>query len=290
MLADDHGIGSTDRSYIAASYVKFVESAGARAVPLHFDATNDELAALFSQINGILIPGGGANIKEAKGNRFREAAEFLFNLALKANNDGNPFPIHATCLGFQLLSVIVARDDGILCDGCYRSYSPLPLNLTAAARESKFFAGMDAGLLSAITIQNITANSHHSGVIPSEYESNLELRNFFQVLSTNTDSDGKPFVSTIEARRYPISATQWHPEKNNFEWTTSIDIPHSKEAVLVSQYVANLLVSRARWNSHVFRSLEAEKKALIYNYKPVADPQGYFTQIYLWESSQTVVV
>jgi gamma-glutamyl hydrolase len=290
MLTDDYGIGSTNLSCIVASYVKFVESAGARAVPLHFDATNDELAKLFHQVNGILIPGGGANIKKAKGNRFREAAEFLFNLALASNDAGDPFPIHATCLGFQLLSVIVAQDDGILCDGCYRSRSPLPLNLTTAARESQLFAGIDAGLLSAITSENITANAHQSGVTPSEYESNHKLREFFQVLSTNTDSDGKPFVSTIEARQYPISATQWHPEKSNFEWTTMLAIPHSKEAVLLSQHVANDLVNRARKSRHRFASSEAERKALIYNFAPVADPYGYFAQVYVWKTSQTVVV
>lgn len=31
--------------------------------------------------------------------------------------------------------------------------------------------------------------------------------------------------------QYPITATQWHPEKNAFEWTQKLDIPHSPEAV-----------------------------------------------------------
>ena len=37
-------------------------------------------------------------------------------------------------------------------------------------------------------------------------------------MSTNTDENGIEFVSTIEHKTRPIYGTQWHPEKNNFEW------------------------------------------------------------------------
>jgi hypothetical protein len=29
---------------------------------------------------------------------------------------------------------------------------------------------------------------------------------------------GKAFVSSIEGKSIPVYATQWHPEKNQFEW------------------------------------------------------------------------
>ena len=33
-------------------------------------------------------------------------------------------------------------------------------------------------------------------------------------------------------------------------------------------------------------ALLEEKNALIYNYSPVPDPQGYFSQVYLWNSEK----
>ena len=58
------------------------------------------------------------------------------------------------------------------------------------------------------------------------------------------------FVSS--AYDYPFYGTQWHPEKNSFEWTTFEAINHSKEAVLVTQYVANFFVDQGRfWDSAV---------------------------------------
>ena len=42
---------------------------------------------------------------------------------------------------------------------------------------------------------------------------------------------------------YPIYGTQWHPEKNVFEWTTKEGINHSEHAVMIAQTAANFFVS-----------------------------------------------
>jgi gamma-glutamyl-gamma-aminobutyrate hydrolase PuuD len=34
------------------------------------------------------------------------------------------------------------------------------------------------------------------------------------------------YISTVEAKGYPILGLQWHPEKNSFEWTKHKSIPH----------------------------------------------------------------
>ncbi|KAL3194561.1 hypothetical protein MRX96_046045, partial [Rhipicephalus microplus] len=68
---------------------------------------------------------------------------------------------------------------------------------------------------------------------------------------------------------YPFYGVQFHPEKNNFEWTQSKDhihIPHTDDAVRVSQYLANFFLEEARKNNHSFASAQEELDALIYNY------------------------
>lgn len=122
-----------------------------------------------------------------------------------------------------------------------------------------------------------------------------------------------PYLSA--AHDYPIYGTQWHPEKNAFEWTRPY-IPHSSSAVKTTFYMAEFFVSEgmhmalflvlsligsctiealwsvnlnaflisvltARKNLHRFESEEDESKALIYNYNPVyAGPKSGFQQIY----------
>ena len=45
----------------------------------------------FNSINGMLIPGGSADLKP--GHPFYDATEYLFKLALEANDKGDYFPV-----------------------------------------------------------------------------------------------------------------------------------------------------------------------------------------------------
>ena len=73
----------------------------------------------------------------------------------------------------------------------------------------------------------------------------------------------------IEAKNYPIWGTQYHPEKNPYEWTTKYkNIPHSRDAIKVANFHAEYFVEQTRRNHHQFESRELEEAYLIYNYFP----------------------
>jgi len=44
---------------------------------------------------------------------------------------------------------------------------------------------------------------------------NNKLREFFDILTINSDKSGKTFVSAIEAKDFPFYGVQFHPEKNS---------------------------------------------------------------------------
>eukprot|EP01126_Amoeba_proteus_P041908 TRINITY_DN4527_c0_g1_i5.p1 TRINITY_DN4527_c0_g1~~TRINITY_DN4527_c0_g1_i5.p1 ORF type:complete len:159 (+),score=31.11 TRINITY_DN4527_c0_g1_i5:281-757(+) len=130
----------------------------------------------------------------------------------------------------------------------------------------------------------ITQNLHHNGVLPSSFMANQKLRGMFKILSTNSDRNGKPFVSSMEAYRYPFYATQWHPERNQFDWSVAEGLNKEPEALKAMQLIADFIVGEARKNFHSFPSLQDEREALIYNY-PItytadtddyADEQTYY--------------
>lgn len=85
-------------------------------------------------------------------------------------------------------------------------------------------------------------------------------------------------------RRYPIFGTQWHPEKNGFEWRVNSTIPHTTNAVQVMQYMANFFVEQARQNTNRFDSLDDEVKCLIYQYSPEFTDldESHFQQLYFF--------
>ncbi len=47
------------------------------------------------------------------------------------------------------------------------------------------------------------------------FQENEYLREFFEVLSLSTDHNNKEFVSSVEAKDYPLYGIQFHPEKNS---------------------------------------------------------------------------
>uniref|UniRef100_A0A0E0DTY0 folate gamma-glutamyl hydrolase n=1 Tax=Oryza meridionalis TaxID=40149 RepID=A0A0E0DTY0_9ORYZ len=169
----------TAASYIAASYVKFVESAGARVVPLIYNEPEERLLEKLSLVNGVLFTGGWV-----KSGPYFETIKKVFQYVLDKNDAGIPFPLFAQCLGFELVTMIVS----------------------------------------------------------------------------------KVYVSTVQANKYPITCTQWHPEKAIFEFGKQM-IPHSEEAVQVTQNFANYFISQAR-KSQNRPPADKVLDNLIYNYSP----------------------
>jgi gamma-glutamyl hydrolase len=249
--------------YVAASYVKWLESAGAESVPIPYNSTDDQVDHLFPQLNGVLFPGGGATLPPG--------AKRVFDLALAANDNGTHFPVWGTCLGFEWLVELVSGDYKILEEGFDSENVSLPLSLTGAASSSRLYGPTvsvpghrDRSEAAAAQWRSdlgdasnpVAMNNHQAGISPSKFAADAKLPTFFTVLSTNQDRGGRSFVSTLEGKAYPVYGTQWHPEKNNFEFGLAPDgqpyeaINHSPEAVFASQELANYLVGEARRNDH----------------------------------------
>ncbi|VDI26198.1 Hypothetical predicted protein [Mytilus galloprovincialis] len=115
------------------------------------------------------------------------------------------------------------------------------------------------------------------------YNSNSRLKKFFKVLSTNVASNGKEFLSTVEAHKYPVYGIQWHPEKSNFLWNSRYTgLVHDFQSIRVSQHFANFFISEARKNKHQFPSVEMEAKTLINNYPISYTADSSFEEMYFF--------
>ncbi|XP_069478221.1 gamma-glutamyl hydrolase [Ambystoma mexicanum] len=224
-------------SYIAASYVKTLESVGARAMPIRINLTEAEYEHIFNSINGVLFPGGGVDLKTSE---YARAANIFYNLALKANDRGDYFPIWGTCLGFEQLTYITSGENVLTITKT--EDVALPLNFTTAPEKSRIFRDCPKDVLKALASKPITANFHDWSLSLQNYTSNEKLKNFYKVVSTNTDGHLE-FVSTMEAYKYPIYGVQWHPEKNPYEWKTPSSTSHSLQAIKAAFHMAYFFVN-----------------------------------------------
>lgn len=255
-------------TYIAASYVKYLESAGARVVPVDYKLPFDNMTETFQKLNGLLYPGGGMDLHDPT-TVYMKAVLHLWDMAKQANDAGDFFPIWGTCLGFETICVAAANDVSVLENGFDSENLAIPLQFTDAINSSQLF-----GLSTSVDVMlsagkdNVTMNNHESGVTPTMFANNKNLASFYKILSTNVDRKGRAFVSTIEGVKYPVFGTQWHPEKNTFEWTDREGIPHTQGAVDVAQYTANFFVTQTRKSNHVYPFAELVND-VIWNYNPV---------------------
>jgi len=69
-------------SYLDADYIKWIEFAGGRVVPVPYDANYTVLNDIFSWVNGILYTGGGLYL--GPNNTYYNASLFLYHTAQAA--------------------------------------------------------------------------------------------------------------------------------------------------------------------------------------------------------------
>ena len=99
-------------SYIMASYINILESAGARTVPLIYDGDLEEQLAKIDSLNGVFFCGGGA------GGDYDVFGKTVYEYAKAKNDQGQYLPVWGTCLGFENLAMFSSdNSDTVLIGG-----------------------------------------------------------------------------------------------------------------------------------------------------------------------------
>ncbi|XP_044270576.1 gamma-glutamyl hydrolase-like isoform X1 [Tribolium madens] len=264
-------------SFIVASYIKILESSGARVLPIWIGQDAAYYQRVVNFTNGILFPGGGTYFNETGG--YGEAAKQLYELAVKTNEKGVHYPVWGICLGMQVLMYgALGRD---IRGDCQSKDVALPLEFVAGYEDSKLFSKASSQLLENLKTKNLTYNYHRYCIFEDVLKNNNLLKDW-RIISKNKDKNGLEFVSSMEHVNYPFFGTQFHPEKNPFEFKKTT-VPHCPEAVELAQYFGNFFVNEARKNNHTFENKKVEEASLIYNFNPVYSIYNTsYEQLYLF--------
>ena len=137
--------GFENQTYIASSYIKILESAGAQVVPVFYTNTEQQLAALLPQLNGMLFPGGEMPI-DIK-NTWTSNIAFILNWAMKENDKSKVFPIWATCLGYEAIAVITSLNPNNMSTLTEVHGEEGPRRLIGLERNSTLFSTMPKDIL-----------------------------------------------------------------------------------------------------------------------------------------------
>ena len=222
---------------------------GAQVVPIFAFNSTQYLDDILSKVNGVLFTGGG--IQFDMKNKWTQTADYILKYAIEQNKKGNPYPIWGTCLGFQLLAFLTADYD----PRCLTSVR----GQTAVKNTIKFtnpsYLYDDLSDVMKYNLQNgqgILYFNHAVALRTSYFKNSNSLQSFWKMTSVSTSSYNEEFVSTIQAKDYPIYAVQPHPEKNLFEW--KVNAVRSDLGAEITQILSNKFIDIARKNKNTFSS------------------------------------
>ena len=184
-------------SYIAASYVKYLESAGARVVPIPESFSQEEVGNVYKYVNGVLFPGGSTKWFESSYDK--NAVKAVQTSVETGTSDHDYFPVWGTCLGYEALNVIIANSADVLSHFAADGVS-LTLNYTNDAKNSRLFNNCPTNIYKGMATKKVTYNYHSWGVSPHTHTTSKKINEFFKILSTSKDTNGKDFVSLIEGK------------------------------------------------------------------------------------------
>ncbi|KAL7143452.1 hypothetical protein ABFS83_08G191700 [Erythranthe nasuta] len=252
---------TTKASYIAASYVKFVESAGARVIPLIYNEPLKVINEKLNLVNGVIFTGG-----TAKRGVYFDVVKSIFKNVRRKNDAGNHFPLLAICLGFELITMIVSEKKNILETFDAKNHvSTLKIMGNIDVKET-LFQSFPPDLLKKLSKERLVMQNHRYGISPEKFVKNEKLDGFFKILTTTADRKNNFYVSTVQACEYPVTGVQWHPEKNAYDQSLSAT-PRSEDAVKVTKLVANFFVREARMSKNKPASWKVQAN-LIRNCRP----------------------
>jgi len=202
-------------THIMKTYVDWFENMGVTVIPIPYNTTEHE--KYFNMVNGLFIPGEKRGINDFDNNRIiiKCISTFLL-LSLREY-----FPIWGTCFGFQALICLIA---GFTKLKDHPAQGVYPVHIS----NSRLFKNIHSKHL----LQ--TQHNHDYGISVEDFIKNHHLRRFYTISSTSIDNNNKEYITSIEAKYYPIYGTAWHPERHD-----------------PNQFICWFFISELKKNTHI---------------------------------------
>jgi gamma-glutamyl hydrolase len=266
------------QSSIPVNYIRWLEDAGAKVVPIHPWMNEDELSTLMGKINGVLWTGGGRTL-DPNGQYEKVAGYTLSYSMFQKANHNTTFPLWGTCQGFQLLHVLLMNKDDLDTFDSMNIRGTINVNKSIPSRVLSYMTTDELDQLGKVSS---VAEFHHFGISQAHYDKYPQLGQVFKRLATANDRQGKEYIAVVEGIDYPIYGVQFHPEKIVYDRAPRDDIPLNYLSIKFSQSIGNWFVNEARSNDHRMSQEELVKYEWINTFEklPVKVSEGMYEYMF----------
>ena len=227
----------------------------------------------------MLFPGGAGDAE------YKAKAEFIYKQAIEFNDGGTYFPLMGICQGFEYLNIFASDAGDDILETLQSHHVSLDLKFTVDPAETVMFKG--AGKTAKLYETAATSfQSHTYGVSPESYEKDEGLKNMFKLTSTCYDEEhDNTFACTMESEKYPFMGTQFHPEKQIYQWNDGKDgagLDHEWESIQLNRLFADTFVKEAREQSNKTGDY-AQVQGMIIENSAIFATSSYFGNVYMFK-------
>ena len=259
-------------SYLAQSYVKWIEMSGARVVPIQYDLPAPILLSMLSQCNGFLMTGGQVDnhMISREYQDFMAAVKTSFNFIRGENLRGNYYPIFAICLGFEILGMLSKDPNMSSIIERYKNYKGISNTFARNYTARNIFQKGNFRLANIFTKEEkewqaknpAVVENHGLGFFPDKDYMKIYKKQWDIVsLAPEKHPKKRKYINMLEFKKYPFYGTQFHPEKAIFEWRGK-GIRHDHKIREISMKLGMFFIDECRKNKNKLFN----KSYLIYNY------------------------
>ena len=255
-------------SYMASSYVKWLESAGALVIPIEFDLPKPKILGFLRQINGIVLIGGGIDNTKTHSHeqflQYQDAVHFVLNYSIYQNNIKNYYPVWCTCMSFELAAIFLT-ENRILKHQTSVSKKFLEREgqigssvLKWTNKKSKIRKIFTKKEISEMSKTDSIFQAHALSItLRSKLCKKLEkIANIVAVNNSVKGHGGKggiKYISIYELKKYPIYGVQFHPEKPPFEYVNDgMRVPKTDIAITISTKLAKFFTDECKKNTNIW--------------------------------------
>ena len=253
-------------SYMASSYVKWLESSGALVVPIEFDLPKPKMLGFLRQLNGVVLIGGGVdNVKTHNLKQFlnyQDSLYYILNFAIYQNKANNYFPVWCTCMSFEMAAIFFAENIRL------KKQEDLNNHLTSAGDiggDYLNWTSKKSKMKKVFTKKERLAQKKyptifmaHCYAIATNSKLGKNLAKVANITATNVSrgdcgKKGVKYVSAYEIKDYPIYGVQFHPEKPPFEYVNDGKrVPKTTIAVNTSYKMSKFFIDEAKKSSNIW--------------------------------------
>lgn len=200
------------------AYIDWLYACGAfNVIIIPHTCTNRDLNKYMNSIDGLLIPGGNDDIHNNTAIHYRTISAAL-KIAIRKK-----MPVMGICAGMMTMASYELRTWPLH----VKVYNVLGTPDVQIWKSSKFYKNMKT---------KNTMYNHHYGIDSKLIENNPSSN--MEVLSVSKQG----YVATVVWKSYPWIATQWHPEKPEFEMSSFQNIVRTKDARELGRYMGEYFI------------------------------------------------